>query len=344
MSAARAGSSHRPETAEGGSGGGQSTLTVIVALAANLLIAAMKAVAGLLTGSAAMLAEAAHSVADSTTEGLLLAALRHSERPADRRHPFGYGKVRFFWSLIAAVSIFVTGALFSVYEGVRAIFGRGEDQTLAWVAFLVLALSFVMEGTSWIRAMNQIRRDRDAKNQSLIEYLRTTDDPTVKTVFYEDTAALVGLLLAFAGIGLHLLTGSALWDGLASLLIGSLLGVVAYLLGRTNMRLLIGQQADRRLVQAIYVQLTAKPEVEQVVDLLTMLTGTDKVLLCARVDFATSLSADELERACVRIDNELRREFTELDEIFLEPVPRTDPSLRARVVSRYGAVLDNLRQ
>jgi cation diffusion facilitator family transporter len=304
----------------------------------------MKMVAGLLTGSAAMLAEAAHSVADSTTQGLLLAALRQSERPADRRHPFGYGKVRFFWSLIAAVSIFVTGALFSVYEGVGTIFGGGEEQTLAWVAFLVLALSFLMEATSWIRAASQIRRERDAERQSLIEYLRSTDDPTVKTVFFEDTAALVGLLIAFAGVGLHLLTGSALWDGLASLLIGVLLGVVAYLLGRTNMRLLIGQQADRRLVWAIYAHLTAKPEVDQVVDLLTMLTGTDKVLLCARVDFANSLSTDELERACVRIDGELRREFTDLDEIFLEPVPRTDPSLRARVVNRYGAVLDNLRQ
>ena len=303
----------------------------------------MKLVAGLLTGSAAMLAEAAHSVADSTTEGLLLAALRHSERPADRRHPFGYGKVRYFWALIAAVSIFVTGALFSVYEGVRTIFGGGEEQTLAWVAFLVLALSFVMEGISWIRAARQIRRERDAESQSLIEYLRTTDDPTVKTVFFEDTAALVGLLLAFAGVGLHLLTGSELWDGLASLLIGVLLGVVAYLLGRTNMRLLIGQQADRRLVRAIYAQLTAKPEVEQVVDLLTMLTGTDKVLLCARVDFANWLSTDELEHACVRIDGELRHEFTDLDEIFLEPVPRTDPSLRARVIGRYGAVLANLR-
>ncbi|MGH3782463.1 MAG: cation diffusion facilitator family transporter [Pseudonocardiaceae bacterium] len=328
---------------EDDSGGGKSTLTVVVALAVNLSIAVMKVVAGVLTGSAAMLAEAAHSIADSATEGLLIAGLRHSERPADRRHPFGYGKVRFFWSLIAAVSIFVTGAMFSVYEAVRTVFGGGEEQTLAWVAFLVLALSFVMEGTSWIRAVHQIRGELDEEGQSLIEYLHTTDDPTVKTVFFEDTAALVGLLLAFGGVGLHLLTGSALWDGLASLLIGVLLIVVAYLLGRTNMRLLIGQQADRRLVRAIYAKLAAEPEVEQVVDLLTMMTGTDMALLCARVDFVSSLSADELERACVRIDDELRREFSDLDEIFLEPVPRTDPSLRARVVNRYGSALDKLR-
>lgn len=344
MKTTQAESTHRPETAERGSGGGESTLTVVVALAVNLSIAVMKLVAGVLTGSAAMLAEAAHSIADSTTEGLLLAAVRQSQRPADRRHPFGYGKVRFFWSLIAAVSIFVTGAMFSIYEGVHTIFGGGKEQTLAWVAFLVLALSFLMEGTSWVRAVRQIRREQDEENQSLIKYLRTTDDPTVKTVLFEDTAALIGLLLAFAGVGLHLLTGSALWDGLASLLIGVLLVAVAYLLGRTNMGLLIGQQADGWLVGAIYTQLAAKPEVEQVVDLLTMMTGTDQVLLCARVDFASALSADELERACVRIDEELRQAFTDLDEIFLEPVPRADPSLRARVVNRYGSALDHLRR
>lgn len=344
MRNAQATPSRRAQTAEQGSGGGESTLTVIVALTINLSIAVMKAVAGVLTGSAAMLAEAAHSVADTSTEGLLLAALRHSQRPADQRHPFGYGKVRFFWSLIAAVSIFVTGAMFSVYEGLRTIFGSGKEQTLAWVALLVLGLSFAMEGISWIRAVRQIRREQDDEGRRLLEHLRTTDDPTVKTVFFEDTAALLGLLLAFAGVGLHLLTGAALWDGLASLLIGVLLAAVAYLLGRTNMRLLIGAQADRRLVRAVYSWLSAKPEVEQVVDLLTMLTGTDKVLLCVRVDFVDSLSTAELERACVRIDGELRCEFTDLDEIFIEPVPRTDPTLHARVVNRYGSVLDDLRQ
>jgi cation diffusion facilitator family transporter len=343
MRPAQAPPDHREQAAQRHGGGQESTLTVVVALVANASIAVMKAVAGVLTGSAAMLAEAAHSVADTTTEGLLLAALRHSERPADRRHPFGYGKVRFFWSLIAAVSIFVTGALFSGFEGLRTILGSGEDQTLAWVAFLVLGLSFLMEGTSWTRAVRQIRREQSAEGLRLREYLRVTDDPTVKTVFLEDTAALIGLLLAFAGVGLHLLTGSALWDGLASLLIGVLLAAVAYLLGRTNMRLLIGKQADRRLVRAVYARLSTTPEVKQVVDLLTMLTGTDKVLLCARVDFAGELSADEVERACVRIDDELRGEFADLDEIFIEPVPRTDAALRARVVNRYGSVLHDLR-
>ncbi len=208
----------------------------------------------------------------------------------------------------------------------------------------MLGLSFVMEGTSWTRAVRQIRREQvEEDHQGLLAYLRFTDDPTVKTVFLEDTAALIGLLLAFAGVGLHLVTGSALWDGLASLLIGLLLAAVAYLLGCTNMQLLIGQQADQRLVRAIYARLSAKPEVQQVVDLLTMLTGTDKVLVCARVDFTGSLTADEVERACVRLDDELRSEFADLDEIFIEPVPRTDPALRARVINRYGAALHDLR-
>ncbi|MBV8996731.1 MAG: cation transporter [Pseudonocardiales bacterium] len=224
----------RAEGKQRDSGGGESTLTVVVALAANAPIAVMKAMAGLLTGSAAMLAEAAHSVADTTTEGLLLAALRQSERPADRQHPFGYGKVRFFWSLIAAVSIFVTGGVFSGFEGVRTILGSGEDQTLAWVAFLVLGLSFLMEGASWLKAVRQIRREQSDEGQQLLEYLRLPDDPTVKTVFL-------------------------------------------------------------------------------------------------------------VERACIRIDDELRREFTDLDEIFIEPVPRADPALRARVVNRYGGALHDLR-
>src|SRR5262249_9870378 len=195
---------------------------------------------------------------------------------------------------------------FAVYEGMRTIFGEEREQTLAWVAFLVLGLAFAMEAVSWTRAARQIRREKSEDGQRLLEHLRTTDDPTVKTVFFEDTAALLGLLLASAGVGLRLLTGSVLWDGLASLLIGVLLAGVAYVLVRTNMRLLIGRQADRRLVRAIYTRLNAAPEVDQVVDLLTMLTGTDKVLLCARVDFADSLSAAELEQACVRIDRELR--------------------------------------
>ena len=314
----------------------ESTLTVLVALGANAAIAVLKLIAGLITGSAAMLAEAAHSIADTFTEVFLLTALRRSSRPADRTHPFGYGKERYFWSLIAAVSIFVSGAVFAFYEGFRTIFGEPEEQTSPLIGYIVLGLAFVLEGISWVRAVKQVRGEAADVDRSLSRYLKLIDDPTVKTVFFEDSAALVGILLAFGGLALHDATGSAFWDGLASVLIGVLLAGVAYLLGRTNLGLLIGRQADPALVRGARELLRSAPEVEVVVDLLTMVTGTDQVLLCARLDFAENLTSTDLELACVRISGELRDRFTDLDEIFLEPVPRTDPELRARVLARYG--------
>jgi len=320
------------------SSGGESAQTVLIAGGANLAIGILKLVAGILTGSAAMLAEAAHSVADTTNEALLLTALRRSAKPADRRHPFGYGAERFFWSLVAAMSIFVSGAVFSVYEGVSTMLSSGEEQTIIWVAYAVLGASFLLEGFSWLRAVQQLRDGALEHDMSVVDFLRATDDPTVKTVFFEDSAALIGLVLAFGGVGLHQLTGSGFYDGLASLLIGVLLSGVAFVLARTNKGLLIGRQADRRLVYAVRDHLGARPEVEQVVDLLTMMLGTDQVLVCARLDFVDTLSAADLERACVEIDGQLRAEFPDLHEIFLEPVPRTDPGMRERVLSRYGEI------
>jgi cation diffusion facilitator family transporter len=314
----------------------ESTLTVLVALGANFAIAVLKLIAGVITGSAAMLAEAAHSVADTFTEALLLTALRRSARPADRAHPFGYGKERYFWSLLAAVSIFTSGALFAFYEGFTTIFGEPREQGSPLVGYIVLALAFALEGVSWLRAVKQVRAEAAAESRTVRRYLQLIDDPTVKTVFFEDSAALVGLLLAFGGLALHDLTGNSLWDGLASVLIGVLLAGVAYLLGRTNQGLLIGRQADPAIVRGARELLRSVPEVEVVVDLLTMVTGTDRILLCARLDFAENLTSTDLELATVRISAELRERFPDLDEIFLEPVPRQDPDLRARVLARYG--------
>ena len=321
---------------DGKGGGGESTLTVLIAMGANFGIGVLKLVAGLFTGSAAMLAEAVHSGADTATEVLLLTALKRSDKKADREHPFGYGKERFFWALIAAVSIFVSGAVFAAYEGIRTMFGEGEEQTLVWVAYAVLGGSFLLEGTSWIQAVRQLRSEARKDETTPMKWLRQTDDPTVKTVFYEDSAALIGLLLAFGGVGLHQLTGSAFWDGLASLLIAFLLTGVAYILGTSNKGLLIGRQADRRTVYQLRDALADRPEVETVVDLLTMMIGTDQILLCARLDFDDALDAASLERACADIDADLRSRFPDIAEVFLEPVPRSDPAIRERALERYG--------
>src|SRR3954451_19308452 len=207
-----------------------SFTTVLVAGGANLAIAVAKIVAGVLTGSSAMLAEGAHSVADTVNQAFLLTALARSNKPADARHPFGYGQERYFWSLLAAVGIFVLGAGFSVYEGIHSLINP-EPVEAALVAYGVLLFSFVFEGTSWLKALLQLRREAGERSVGLFRHVVTSPDPTAKTVAFEDTAALIGILLAAGGISLHLLTGSAAWDGIASILIGLLLVVVAVSLG-----------------------------------------------------------------------------------------------------------------
>ena len=313
--------------------------TVLLALGANLGVGVLKLVAGLISGSGALLSEAAHSVGDSATEILLLTALRRSGRPADRVHPFGYGKERYFWSLLASVTILVSGAAFSIFQGAHTILAGGEGTARLWINYPVLAVAFLIEATSFRQAIGQAGGAAERGGRSVRAYLRDPDDPTVKSVVLEDSAALIGLLLAAAGVGLHQLTGNSVYDGLASISIGLLLVLAAFLLAQTCKTLLIGKQADLRLVQAVSRRLEAQQEVTDVVDLLTMMTGTNQILLCARVDFVDTLSAADLERACVRIDAELSAEFTALDEIFIQPVPRSDPSMRERVLRRYGRVL-----
>ncbi|MFI0352043.1 cation diffusion facilitator family transporter [Actinomadura sp. 9N407] len=314
----------------------ESRLTVALALAANLGIAIAKIVAAVLTGSASMAAEAAHSVADTFNEVLLMVGLRRSGRPADRRHPLGYGKERYIWTLLVAVAIFGMGALFAFYQGVETLLGHHTGEADPTIGYLVLAVSFVLEAISWQQALRQVRADARAEGLPMIAYIRRTDEPTSVSVLLEDSAALTGLLLAFAGLGLHQLTGDAFWDGVGSILIGVLLTAVALVLGRINLSLLTGSQADPRLVRDARARLGRAPEIEWVVDIITVTFGADRVLLCARLDFQDTLTAGDVERACVRMAHELREAHEEIDEVFLEPVPRDDPELRARVIGRYG--------
>lgn len=314
----------------------ESLGTVLVAMGANAGIAVAKGVAAVLSGSAAMAAETAHSVVDTVNEVLLLVALRRSDHPADRHRPFGYGTERFFWSFVAAVSIFVSGAVFAAIEGIRTLMSGGTEITSLTLSYSVLGIAFVLEGISWLRATQQIRREAREHGRSLRHHLRFTDDPTVKTVFYEDSAALIGLLLAFGGIYVHHATGSSVGDGVASLLIALLLTVAAGLLARTGKDLLVGTQADPRLVRAIASWLGRRPEVDAVVDLLTERIGTDRVLVCARIDFVDGATSADVEQHTVQMGRELRDHFTDVVEVFLEVVPRNDPELRRRVRDRYG--------
>lgn len=316
-----------------------SRLSVLAALAANVAVGLVKLAAGLFGGSAAMLSEAAHSAGDSSTELLLLVALRRSDRPADAAHPFGYGKERYFWSLLAAVAIFVSGAAFSTFEGIHTILGGGAESGTVWVSYPALALAFVFEGTSLRVAIRQLRAHIRRRRQTLRQYIANPEDTTVNSVTLEDSAALVGICVAALGVGLFQLTGSEVWDGVASLVIGALLLLVAFVLARTCEALLIGKQADPRLLRAVEARLEEQDEIVDVVDLLTMLIGTNRVLLCARVDFVDTLSAGDLERACVRVADHLRAEFPELVETFIQPASRRDVQVRERVRERYGHAL-----
>ncbi|HEY0542349.1 MAG TPA: cation transporter, partial [Actinoallomurus sp.] len=197
-------------------------------------------------------------------------------------------------------------------------------------------VSAVLELVSWAQAFRETRQHSRDRGQSLYEFLRTTDDPTAKSVLFEDSAALLGLVFAAAGLATHQLTGSAFGDGVASILIGLMLTLVAFLLGRTNRELLIGRQARPAVLEGMREMLSGAPEVEELVDLMTMNVGTDQILVCARLDFDDGLGAADVERACVRLDGELHEAYHEVYEVFLEPVPRDDPGLRERVLARYG--------
>ncbi|GAB2758622.1 cation diffusion facilitator family transporter [Streptomyces bullii] len=288
---------------------------MLVALAANLVIAVAKAVGGLAAGSPALLSEAAHSVADSLNEIFLLAALRRSRRPADRRHPFGYGKERFFWSLLAAVGIFVMGGCFSFFQGFQALTQGTEEKLSGYVAgLIVLGVALVAEGASLLRALYQAHLQGGTGDG-----LR---DPALRTVVAEDGTAVLGVTLAIVGMALHMVTGQVVWEAAASLAIGALLVYVAYRLGRDARDQLIGEAADPEASGRIRALLEAQPEIDSVEALFTMKTGLDSALVAARVDLAPGLDSERVEEVAVRIKRSLARTVPEADQIFLDVTDR----------------------
>lgn len=292
--------------------------TVLVAGAANLVIAVSKLAAGLVTGSSAMLAEAAHSVADTVDQAFLLASLRSGERPPDAEHPFGYGQERYFWSLLAAVGIFVAGAGFSIFDGVLSII-RGTPTSDIAVAYVVLAISFVAEGTSLTRATHQLRGEAHDRQRHFLDHVRRSPDTTVKAALFEDAAALAGLILAAAGLGLESLTGSPVWDGAASIAIGLLLIVVAYRLGRDSRDGLIGHAVDPDEQHVIAEVIRGTEGVDDVVELRTMHLGPDNVIVAAEVAFSEGISGDQVEDIAGDIDEALRQRLPVRPHVFLDP-------------------------
>jgi cation diffusion facilitator family transporter len=221
-------------------------------------------------------------VADTCNEALLYVGVRHGARPADDRHPFGYGQARYFWSLLAAVGIFVVGGLFAINDGVQTL-RHPEPVTSVPVGVAVLLVSAALEGLSWRTARRQLRADATARHLDVGEYVATSSDPTAMAVFLEDSAALIGLALALAALLLHVVTGSAVWDGAASLLIGLLLIVVAYLLMRRNGALLIDEAAPADVRERLRQAVAREPWVAEVAELTAVYIGPKQLLVLAHI-------------------------------------------------------------
>jgi cation diffusion facilitator family transporter len=286
--------------------GGESTLTVLVAFGANFAIAAAKTVAAVLSGSASMLAEAAHSWADTGNEVLLFIANRRSARPPDDRHPLGHGREAYVWSLLAAIGLFVVGASVSIWHGVSELVrGEAVEGRDYAVAYVVLAISFVLEGVSFFQAVRQLRGEAHRFDRDLLQHALATSDPTTRAVFAEDAAALTGLVIAAAGITMHMLTGVAAWDAAGSILVGVLLGVVAVVLIDRNGRFLTGEPGSTVLYNAALAQIQQLPEVESVRYLRLEYVGPKQVFLVASVDLVGDRAESSVAKTLRGLENEL---------------------------------------
>ncbi|MDR6970608.1 cation diffusion facilitator family transporter [Leifsonia shinshuensis] len=281
-----------------------SLFTVLLAFAANILVAIAKTIAAVLTGSASLVAEAAHSWADAGNEVFLIQAERSAAKPRDSAHPGGYGRDSYVWSLFAAVGLFTAGAVVSIMHGVQALSSKEED-TDYLVGYLVLAAAFVFEGISFIQSYRQAHAKASSIGTGTFEHVLRTSNPTLRAVFAEDSAALIGLVIAFFGLLLHELTGNGFWDALGSILIGVLLAVVAVVLIERNRRFLLGEPGSDRAWQTALGMLLEHPEVEKVTYLHLEYVGPERFYLVAAVDLVGDDRESDVAADLERVEAEV---------------------------------------
>ena len=297
-----------------------SMFTVLLAGGATFVIACAKAVGGVMSGSSAMMSEAAHSLADTLNEVFLMTALRKSEKPADREHPFGYGMDRYFWSLLAAVGIFVLGAGYSAFEGLRQLL-HPEEQKGVLIPYIVLGAAFLMEGTSLVRGLHQSRQEAAKRGQPMRHWLMHEAEPTVRAVVFEDSAAVAGLVFAAAGIGADYLLGTTVYDAVASFLIAATLIVAAYGLGAQNRDYLIGRAVPPDVLEGIRRKVEETDGIERVVQLLTLQLGPGQVLVAARAEVDPSAPGRDLEQVADEVDRRICESYPQVHHVFLDPTP-----------------------
>lgn len=294
----------------------ESKKVVLVAVGANLAIALSKYIAAGVSGSSSMMAEAFHSTADMGNELLLLWGMRRSRRPPDEQHPFGHGKALYFYSLLVAIYIFLIGGGLAFHEGISAWRKPPGEASTMW-SYIVLAVALAFDAYSWTISYRELRSRRHPGETTWSEILGSKD-PTVYTVFLEDSAGIAGTLIAGTGIFLAHRFHDPRFDAAGSLIIGSLLAVLAVLLGRESGALLVGESVNSRHVREIREIIHRDPSVERVGDLLTMHLGPEEVLLNAEIKFRAGLNVQELERAIDRLEKRIRQREPNIVRIFIE--------------------------
>ncbi len=292
----------------------ESRTAIFAAIAGNLAIAATKLIAAFFTGSSAMLSEGIHSLVDTGNGGLLLLGLRKSQKPADANHPFGHGKELYFWSLVVAILIFALGGGMSVYEGVTHL-SQAQLHDPTW-NYVVLGFAIVFESFSFYFAYQAFRKEMSG--QGVFKTIRASKDPTTFTVLFEDTAALLGLVVAFLGILLGHQLNNPYLDGVASIVIGIILAVVAGFLAFESKGLLIGEGVDPAVLASIRSIAGADPAVEEVRKSLTMHFSPSDVLLTLDIRFKKDLTAEEIATGVERLEKEIRDQHPEIQHIFIE--------------------------
>ena len=296
-----------------------SKKVILAALAGNGLIAVTKFVAAAISGSSAMLSEGIHSVVDTGNQILLLHGLKQAKKPADEQFPFGHGKEVYFWSFVVAILIFAVGAGISIYEGFHQII---DPRVILkpTINYVVLGLAMIFEGGAWYFAFTEFSR---AKGRwGYLEAVHRGKDPTLFVVLFEDSAAMLGLLIAFGGVLVTQITGNAIFDGLASVGIGLILGGTAIWLAYETKSLLIGESAEAKVVAGVRVIADTYPDVENVNEILTLHMGPDFILLNLSIDFNDAASAADIEATIARMDGEIKDTFPTIKRVFIEAEAR----------------------
>jgi cation diffusion facilitator family transporter len=313
------------EVTTGGAPAPESLRTVIIAFTVNALVAVAKSAAAVLTGSASMLAEAAHSWADTGNEVFLVIAERRSARPSDPRHPQGHGKEAYVWSLFAAFGLFTVGSVVSIIHGVQELF-TPEPASDFFIAYIVLALSAILEAISFRQAYRQANSRANELGTGTLAHVLATSNPTLRAVFAEDAAALAGLLIAFLGILAHQLTGSSVYDALGSILVGVLLALVAIILIDRNRRFLVGEPLGAETEASVLASLLERSDIDRVTYLHIEFVGPEQLFVVAAIDIVGNQPESAVAVELKRIAGDLEQNPFVAEAVLTLSVP-DDPSL-----------------